>query len=92
VHILEHNFKISVNQSDPPRVLPHLESFLYTSLSSWVRASRMPADDEPDADALADVQQAIESIIAAPRCTFKYVQSTESPEEALASALATFKL
>jgi hypothetical protein len=40
----------------------------------------------------ATLQWRSESIIAAPRCTFKYVQSTESPEEALASALATFKL
>lgn len=95
VHILERNFRISVTRSDPPRNLPQLESFTYTSLSSrssWARASRMPTDDDPDAAALADVQHAIESIISAPQCTFKYVRSTTSPEEALANALATLDL
>lgn len=90
VHILERNYRNSVNQRDPPRVLPHLDSFTYTLLPG--RAPQTPEDDGPAQDALAEVQQAVESIIVAPRCTFKYVRWMESPEEALANALAAFKL
>ncbi|KWU45281.1 hypothetical protein RHOSPDRAFT_33227 [Rhodotorula sp. JG-1b] len=51
-----------------------------------------PADVGPDEDDLAEVQQAVELIIDAPQCTFKYVRSTEMPKEALANALASLKL
>ena len=94
VHILQHNIytgNIDVDHSAHPRVLPHLESFTYTLLSDESEP-QTHADDGPDRGALAKVQQAVESTLDAPQCTFKYLRSTESPEDALADALAAFGL
>lgn len=88
VHVLEPCFFREHNPPDARHVLPHLESFTYTLLSS----RDAPAHVGPDEDDLAEVQQAVELIIDAPQCAFKYVRSTESPEEALANALASLKL
>jgi hypothetical protein len=52
----------------------------------------VPADNAPDADALTQVQQAVKSFINAPQCTFKFLRSDRSPEDALADALAALKL
>ena len=92
VHILEHNFEIDEHRSHAPRVLPHLESFTYTLLSSGDSAPQTPEDVGPDRDPLAEVRQAVESILAAPQCTFKYLRSTRSPEDALADAVAELGL
>ncbi|GAA5971699.1 hypothetical protein JCM8115_002188 [Rhodotorula mucilaginosa] len=89
VHILEREFDIAVGRPNATHMLPHLESFTYTSLSS---RKKVPADNAPDADALAQVQQAVKSFINAPQCTFKCLHSTKSPEDALADALAALKL
>ena len=94
VHIIEHYFYEEHNPLDARHALPHLQSFTYTLLSSGESALWTPADDgndNPDADALAEVQQAVESIVDAPQCTFKFLCSTE-PEDALAGALAALKL
>ena len=95
VHILEDNFEINEDRFISRLVLPHLESFTYTLLSSGTSAPQTPADDDndgSDANTLAAVQQAVESSIAAPKCTFKFLCSTASPADALADALAAFKL
>ena len=91
VHIIEHNFKIYEDQPNAQHVLPHLQSFTYKLLSDESE-SQTHAGDGPDRDALAKVQQAVESILHAPQCTFKYQCSTESPEDALANALAALDL
>lgn len=91
VHIIEHNFKIYEDQPDAQHVLPHLESFTYTLLSDESEL-QTHAGDGPDRDALAKAQQAIGSMLHAPQCTFKYQCSTESPEDALADALAALDL
>ncbi|GAA5954001.1 hypothetical protein JCM8115_003280 [Rhodotorula mucilaginosa] len=92
VHILEHNVEFGGERYSSQHVLPHLESFTYTSLSSGESAPQTPEDDGPDQNALAEVQQAVESILDAPQCAFKDVRSTQSPEDALADALATLEL
>lgn len=93
VHILDPVLRLGEDPPDSRHVLPHLESFTYMPLYSRASESQLPADDEAKTDALAEVQQAVELTIDAPQCTFKYVRpSTESPEEALAKALATFNL
>ena len=91
MHILEHEFNIAGGRSIAPHVLPHLESFTYTLLPS----SETPADegnDGPGANKLAEVQQVVASGIVAPKCTFKFLRSTRSPEDAAAEALAALKL
>ena len=91
VHILEHDSKINEGRPNAPHVLPHLDSFTYT-LISRESEPQTRADDGPDREALAKVQQVVEAIIDAPQCTFKYVQSTRSPEDAMADALAALQL
>lgn len=78
-------------RSDPPVVLPLLEAFTFT----WLRPSadlesQVLADAE--ADALAEMQQVVKSIVTAPQCTFEFLRSTKSPEDALADALAALNL
>lgn len=92
VHILEHSINISWAQIDARHVLPHLESFTYTLLFSGESEPQARANDGSERHELVDLQQAVESIIDAPHCTFKYVRSIRSPEDALADALAAFKL
>lgn len=89
VHILQHAFHDNVDhyRHYPWRVLPQLESFTFELL---LPSTGTPADN--DRDALAQLQQAVESILDAPRCTFKNVRSTKSPEGALADALAKLGL
>lgn len=90
VHIMEHNSYLEEVPPNTRRVLPHLESFTFTLPPG--RVPQTPEDDDPEQADLAEVQQVVESIIDAPQCTFKYVRSTESPEKALANALASLKL
>ena len=92
VHVLEHRVYGIHDPLDARHVLPHLESFTYTLLCSEGSEPQTHADDGPDADALAEVQQLLESSLDAPQCTFKYLRSTKSPEDALADAVAAFKL
>ena len=92
VHILEHSIKISWAQIDARHVLPHLESFTYTLLFSGESEPQAGADDGSERHELVNLQQAVESIIDAPHCSFKYVRSIRSPEDALADALAAVKL
>lgn len=85
VHILEQ--MVFIIWCHTPTDLPHLESFTFTLLLS----EDTPADD--GSDALAALQHAVESsVVAPPRCTFKYLCSTKAPEDALADALAAFGL
>ncbi|KWU45290.1 hypothetical protein RHOSPDRAFT_33236 [Rhodotorula sp. JG-1b] len=92
VHILEHSIKTLWAQIDARHVLPHLESFTYTLLFSGESEPQAGADDGSERHELVDLQQAVESIIDAPHCSFKYVRSIRSPEDALADALAAVKL
>ena len=91
VHVLEREFDIDDDRPDVPNVLPHLESFTFTwLLPSTENGPRALADDDPDA--LVELQRTVESAVIAPKCTFKYLRSTKSPDDALADAVADFKL
>ena len=92
VHVLEDSFYSEQELLDAPHALLHLESFTYTLLSAGESAPETRADDGPDRDALAEVQQLVESILDAPQCTFKFRRSTMSPEAALAESLAILRL
>lgn len=91
VHILQHDLKVENSDFDVPNDLHRLESFTFTWLAPAVK--RWPwTSEDPAADPLGDLQRAIESTIVAPECTFRYLRSTKSPEDALADALAAFNL
>ena len=51
-----------------------------------------PGSAEDDAEALADLKQAVSLLVDAPQCTFRYLRSTKSPEDELADALAALEL
>lgn len=91
VHLLHHNFYNPEEQADIPYGLPQLESFTLTWLVP-AAASEPTMQADPDSDLLPDLQRRIESAVIAPKCTFKYLRSTKSPDEALADAVADFKL
>jgi hypothetical protein len=87
VHILLHEIHVHNSRVD----LPHLEFFTFTWLQrSAENGPQTSADD--NLDALEDLRRAVNSIVNAPQCTFKYLRSTESPEDALADALAALKM
>lgn len=68
--------------------LPHLESFTFTLFQPSTNSeSQTSADDDLASFTLAKLQQAVESMMDAPQCTFKYLQTMKSPKEALADAL-----
>jgi hypothetical protein len=93
VHVLDGYIYTDNDLSDAPVVLPHLESFTFTWLPSSANSgSPTPATEVPNPDALAELQHIVESVVDAPQCTFKYLRSTKSRDEALADALAAFDL
>lgn len=73
---------------DARLVLSRLESFTFTLLPD----KEDPGTAEDDAEALADLKQAVSLLIDAPRCRFRYLRSTKSPEDELADAMADFGL
>lgn len=91
VHSLQQDVHFNTYSYGASVVLPRLESFTFT----WLLP---PTDSGPqilagdDLDALADLQQVVESMVDAPQCTFKYLHSVKSPEDAFADALAALKL
>lgn len=92
VHILQHYIHIDNIDVDHPGVrrrLPHLESFTFTLFQTSANSeSQTSAGNDLASNTPAELQQAVESLVDAPQCTFKYLQTTKSPEEALADALA----
>ena len=88
VHVLQHGIDINDKQCSLPKVLPRLRFFAFTLLPppEEYSASQTPTDHE--LDPLFAVRQQVEAFIVAPLCTFKYIRSTKSPEDALADARA----
>lgn len=92
VHLLQHNIDIDDLEADHPGVrshLPRLESFTFTLFQpSAISESQSSAADDLASDALVKLQQAVETTVDAPQCTFKYLQSAKWSDDALADALA----
>ena len=96
VHILQYDIDIDNIDMDHPGVrslLPRLESFTFTLFQPSANSeSETSAGDHLDSNMLVKLQQVVESMVDAPQCTFKFLQTTKSPEEALADALAELGL
>ena len=89
VYLLQQEIRIDEARRNNSIVLPRLESFTSTWLQPDRESHRLA---DADSDALAELPQAVESITDAPQCTFKYLRSTQSPEDALADALAALEM
>lgn len=93
IQILQHDIDIDDDPPAVPNVLSRLDSFTFVWLKSSPDSESEPsASDVSYCDALANLKQTVESTIVAPRCIFKYLQTTKSPEDALADALAELGL
>lgn len=90
VHILQSDFEDIRDETAPAATFPALESLTFTWLQSDAGERGNPAADV--ADPLHDLRKFVEATIVAPQCTFKYVRSTKSSEEALADAMAELGL
>jgi hypothetical protein len=92
VHLLQHNIDIDDLEADHPGVrshLPRLESFTFTLFQpSAISESQSSAADDLASDALVKLQQAVETMVDAPQCTFKYLQTAKWSDDALADASA----
>lgn len=91
VHVLQQDVYYNKYTYGASVVLPRLESFTFT----WLLP---PTDSGPqllagdNLDTFADLRRDVKSIANAPQCTFKFLRSTRSPEDALADALAALNL
>lgn len=91
IHILQSDLDVSSTEPASTATFPALESLTFTWLQpDTTDESGSPAAD--DADPLSDLRKFVEATIVVPRCTFKYLRSTESPEDALADAMADLEL
>lgn len=91
MYVLQQDIHLRENPYGASVVLPGLESFTFTWLLPPTNSGpQLLAHD--DLDTFADLQRDVKSVVNAPQCTFTFLRSTTSPEDALADALAALEL
>ena len=91
IHILQDNCEITQEDLAAAATFPALESLTFTWLQPDAAGESGSLAAEV-ADPLLDLRRFVESSVVAPQCTFKYLRSSKSSEDALADAMADLGL
>lgn len=91
IHILQSSYEnMRRHPGAPATTFPALESLTITWLQADTGESGNAAAYVPDP--LPDLRRLVEASVVAPRCTFKYLRSTATEEDAMADAMADLGL
>lgn len=91
IHILQSSYEdMQRHPAAPAVIFPALESLTITWLQADISDLGDPAAHVPDP--LPHLRRLVEASVIAPHCTFKYLRSTATEEDALADAMADLGL